>query len=68
MGPITFWEPNHGYLDVLKAIGLATVNALEMDMFMMVLGGGTMFLAEGVFKTTGVIENFMNHTLVKKGL
>ena len=67
MGSITFWQPNHGYLNVLKAIGLATVYALEMDMLVMMLGGGTMLLTEGVFKTTGVIEHFVNHTPVKKG-
>jgi hypothetical protein len=39
-----------------------------MNVVVMVFGPGTGFIAKGVFKTSFIIEDLMNETLIQKGL
>jgi len=51
----------------IQAIGLAALDAFEMNVLMAVLRCGTGFRAKGVFEGAGVIQDLMYQSPVVKG-
>ena len=63
-----FWQIYFRNLDILQAVGLPTLGALEVNMLVMMFPGGAMLLTKRILQAALIVQDFMNKPLVQECL